>query len=844
MSPSLHKLTIAAWALAAVAGVDPIAHAAVPDEAPRSPRLPWSTAAEQDRGDSVFGHAAGLGLMEGSEFGVGFSSHALGPARADGLYGFAATRLGPVGMGLAYSHFVENDRLIEGTERLDLSAGYQIMPGFSAGFRYTGLFNDLPTGAGGEVGRYHSVALSTTWRPVRALSVAASIDRLNRPDVGAVKLDPVATLGLAIRPGSERVAFGLDGRAILRDAEGWSAGVSLRIMPVAGFEIGGHGRYSRMAGDPDFLEWGFYLRFGQGPWGVAAGIDRADPATSGGAASMLVSSQATWSSARQPSLVTPKHRVVKLTFGGTVPERRPVELLAPEIPPFGYWLVLLEVLAADPDVDAVLIDIVGAPAWGQCWELRQHLGRLKAAGKKVYAQLEWGDMRDMYLASIADRIYLHPAGGLMLTGLSVTRTYLKGLLDKIGVNAQFVKHEGYKSAPERFTQTGPSEKAQEQSKQLLYGFDRAWFDAMEKGRGLDRAALDKIIAEGPQTTTRAHELNLVDSVLYDDELEDALSEELGARVSIVEHYRPPPRTWRRWGGRQRVAVVPVVGSIIDGRARKFTLPYVGQTTGDLDFKDWLAAAVDAPDIVGIVVRVDSPGGSVVASDKMYRAVQKAAEKKPLVISFGDIAASGGYYLAMGGAPIIASPVTITGSIGIFTGKADLSGLYDKLGITSSTDKTHAHADQGGTHRPWTEAELKRARERLGAYYDRFVSLVAKGRGLSKEEARERARGRVYLGERALALRIVNREGTLLDAVTEIRKLAGLSDHVPLDLAYPGSRGLMAQVRSMFGGMLGFDDGPVAQLPDFLRPLAEALANLVAMNQGAVMARLPFHLEIR
>ena len=184
--------------------------------------------------------------------------------------------------------------------------------------------------------------------------------------------------------------------------------------------------------------------------------------------------------------------------------------------------------------------------------------------------------------------------------------------------------------------------------------------------------------------------------------------------------------------------MPVVGTIVDGETGRFRLPFVGATTGEADFVRSMKRAAEDPGVVGIVVRVSSPGGSVVASERMHRAVVQAMEHKPVVVSFGDIAASGGYYLGCAAHRIVASPLTITGSIGIFTGKVDLSGLYAKLGVTSHTEGTRPSADAHGMHRPWTPEELERAKERLRTYYDLFVSHVAAGRHMDVDKARARA----------------------------------------------------------------------------------------------------------
>ncbi|MDP6945464.1 MAG: signal peptide peptidase SppA [Myxococcota bacterium] len=453
-------------------------------------------------------------------------------------------------------------------------------------------------------------------------------------------------------------------------------------------------------------------------------------------------------------------------------------------------------------------------------------------------------MRAIYLASAADRIYLHPSGGFMLHGLSITRTYLKGMLDKLGVNAQFVKWEAYKAAPERLTRAGPSEPAREQTQEMLAGFDRAWYAAVGQGRKLSKEALDGILSDGPQTMKMAHELGLVDRIVHDDELKRALSEDLGREVRLVKGYRPARSAWRRWRSPRRIAIVPVVGTIVDGKSDLFKLPVQGQSTGEVDFVKAMKRAARDPEVVGIVVRVSSPGGSVVASERMHRAVVKAMGVKPVVVSFGDIAASGGYYLACAADRIVASPLTITGSIGIFTGKVDLSGLYEKIGVTSSTERTRPSADAHGTHRPWTPEEEKVARERLKAYYDIFVEHVAKGRSMEVAKAEQRARGRVYIGERAIALDLVDREGSLWDAIGVVRAQAGIDPGEALDLGYGPERGFLDKLTLVLSGALGAVAHAPMEIPNALRPLTRLLTAMVSLERSALQARLPYDIEVK
>ena len=824
--------------------------AAPSDSTPVGLPLPWSFGAEQSGVESVLHHAAGLGFMEGFGFGLGFSASVLGEEALDGVVALGGARLGPLSVGLGYSYVGSPTDFTSGTHRLDVSTALRLFEGLSLGLQYTELHAQggepsseaLGEDEGGAL--YQSVALSATYRPHRVISLSLGAERLNQPLFLGEDLAPTLAFGVGLRPGTERVAFGIEGRVSAEQDPFWSAAGTLRFIPVPGLVIGGYGRYGRTPGQADMMSWGGYLALEQGLISAAVTTDRRDPATSGGLRAMSLGTLITMHTQARPSLVQPRGVIVKVPISGPIAERYSAELLGPEVLPFGYWLALLEMMRHDESVDGVMLDIQGAPLWAQCWELRQALERLKAAGKSVSARLVWGDMRAMYLASAADRIYLHPAGGLALTGLGVTQTYLKGLLDTLGIQAQFVKWSEYKSASEPLSLSGPSESAKEQGREMLNIFSRFWREAVMRGRSLAASELAKVLETGPQTMKSAHQERLIDRVVHDDALEEALSDDLGRAVHIVEGYRPAPRAWRRWSSPRKVAIIPVVGTIIDGKTQAFRLPIFGATTGEADFIAHLERALQDPDVVGIVVRVSSPGGSVVASERMHRAVTKARERKPLIVSFGDFAASGGYYLASAAERIITTPLSITGSIGIFTGKVDLSGLYGKIGVTTHTEKTAPHADAQGAHRPWTEGEMKRARERLKAYYDLFVGHVAKGRKMSVEKAEERARGRVYLGERAVTLNLADAEGSLWDAIAQVRVMAGLSSREAIDLDYGPAPSFSQKLVALLGGVFGGSKGTNLAIPESLRPIQRMLQALVALDGGQIQARLPYDIEVQ
>ncbi|MFT7581208.1 MAG: protease-4 [Myxococcota bacterium] len=819
------------------------ASAAPPGDSPRGFIVPWNQAPELEGVESTLGHAAGLGFLEGAELGLGITTRLSGDGPVNAFTGMAAGRLGPIALGLAFGGIGDGPGSDSTTTRFDVALALRLSAQISLGFHWHGLYSDVDP----ALDEYDSWDVSATLRPLRALAISLGLERFDNPDLGATALDPILRLGIGIRPGTERITLGLEASRLMADDGIWTVGGSARAMVVPGFSLGAYGRYqfAESGPVPDMVQFGGFLGLAQGSLGFESSLDVQDvEGHSASSLAMLLRA----STARKPSLVTRSNVVLKLPIRGPIAERSEETLFGSGGATFGQYLQALDIIGRDPTISGLLIQIERAPSWGQCWELRAAFKRLQDKGKRIHAVMTVGDMKAMYLASAADKVHLYAAGGLMLTGLSITRSYYLGLLEKLGVKAEIVKWQDYKSAPEAMTQSGSSAAARKQTQALLDGVDAGWMSAVGQGRGLTRETLRGILADGPQTMHMALSAKLVDGLVEEEELRAALRADFGADMRVSERYKPARESWQRWGGRKAIAIIPVVGSIVDGSsAGALPIPILGSaSTGAGTFVRAIRQASGDPNVVGIVVRVDSGGGSAIASDKMHRAVVDAAKLKPVIVSFGNIAASGGYYLAAGAPKIIATPMTVTGSIGIFSGKADISGLYTMLGVNTETIKTLPNADMMDSHRPWTEAERERAKLRLKSYYDRFVSLVAKGRSLPMETAYDVARGRVYLGEAAKALKLTDAEGGLWDAVEEIRTQAGIGVDEPLDLRYLGGLEALSSLQRLAAqaldltGMAKVDPTPLS--PSAKR-LGQLLTVLTTVDGGAPLALMPYTLSI-
>ncbi len=801
---------------------------------PRPLSLPWAALTDLDGAEAALLHAASLAFSPRLElvlFGQGGVRDAEWRRTAFG--GALAGRLGPLAAGLGVAAIGGlRDGGALGT-RADLALAWRLAPGAAIGAQWRWYAHR----DGGPTDAWWSWALSATLRPTRGVALAAQVDRLNAPlnEAGA-RGEPVARVSLGLRPFGEVGSVTFDAARTLGDGA-WEAGLATRWWLTSGVSLGVWGRGTwrddGVGASPDW-SGGLTVGLGQGGLGLEGAVTAAPDGLTG------VSVLARARSGTLSSVSDGPPRMLRVIIDGPLPERPRRGLTGTTGPGFANWLMGLERASRDPRVVGILLQIGDAPGWAQCWELREALQRLRARGKKVVASLVGGDMRAMYLAAADDEVWLYAAGSLRLTGLSLTRSYYVDLLRMLGIEAEFIALESYKSFPEIATRSGPSEASDEQTTRALAVTRSNWRAAVAAGRALAPERLDALVAAGPQSMKDALAAGLVDALVEADAYAERLAALVGPHALVTE-LTPELSGGTRWGTRKAVAVVPVVGAMVDGDsalASPLPLPFTGgPTTGDRTFITALEAAIRDPDVVGVVVRVDSGGGSVTAADRMHRAVLAMSKVKPIIVSFGDVAASGGYYLAAGAGTILASPLTLTGSIGIFTGKANLAGLWSRIGVAQHVTKTDPRADMLGDHRGLTADERARAEEVLRAYYERFLAVVGDGRKLSPEATRAVAQGRVWIGEDALARGLVDGAGGLMDAILAVAQRAGL-EATSLDVRYFGSVGRFSGVTGLLAqaGGVGDDAGPT--LWPALREFVAALESSAMLAGGALLARMP------
>ena len=480
-------------------------------------------------------------------------------------------------------------------------------------------------------------------------------------------------------------------------------------------------------------------------------------------------------------------------------------------------------------------------AWATAEEIRAAMLRLRHARKHVYVYLTESNTRTYFVASAGERIYQDPAGGVRLVGLHSTAFYFKGTGDLLGVKADFVKVAEYKSAPEQYTNSGSSGPAREQREQMAEDVYQNLVEGIASARHLPAADVKRFIDNGPYTPVEAKKLGLVDELRGGDEIEGAIAERLGRPIALGEAPTAPerPRTWQR----PKIAILMVDGDIVDGKSQNIpilNLRMVGMQT----LLPAIARARDDANVKAIVLRVDSPGGSALASDLLARELERTRQVKPVVCSFGDVAASGGYFIAAPCGRIFAAPSTLTGSIGIFTGKFDLSGLAHKLGVNIETTERGLHASMESLFRPYSDEERALIADKLRYYYNRFVAQVARGRHLSAAEVDAIGRGHIWSGTAAEARGLVDEFGSLADAVVEAKKQGGLDEDDATDVELlPEEPSLLGQLAALLGINLHARVAEAQVVPG----LADALGSLpgsLLLAPSTPQARLDANLTIR
>jgi len=447
--------------------------------------------------------------------------------------------------------------------------------------------------------------------------------------------------------------------------------------------------------------------------------------------------------------------------------------------------------AADADdVKALLIDVKSGLGRGQANELRTALKNFKKSGKKVYACVEAADTGSYLVAVSADDISMPPQSMLLLTGVRMEMSFYKDLFDKIGVKMDTLQMGDFKNAGEPFSRSSMSEPLKKHMNLILDDLYGQMVDTISEGRKKNADEVKKLIDEGPYTVANAKAAGLIDHAEYHTDFKTRLAKELGVdEVTLKLNYGKKKvdndfeglpglmKLFNELAGRDtshkstkpRLALLHAVGMIMPGKSAGGGF-IDAETMGSETMVEAITKIGKDPNIKAIVMRVDSPGGSALASDLIWQALK--ASGKPVIVSMGDVAGSGGYYIAMGAEKIYAEPGTITGSIGVIMQKPAWEDLYHKLGINT---ETLARGKNSGVmaSRPWTESEREAMHKLAEDTYKQFTTKAAEGRKMDLAKLESLAGGRIWTGKQAKENGLIDEIGTLEDAVAEARKIAKL-----------------------------------------------------------------------
>ncbi len=556
----------------------------------------------------------------------------------------------------------------------------------------------------------------------------------------------------------------------------------------------------------------------------------------------------------------PQNSVLVVSLSGAMPDHAPKDPLAKAFginQPGSFTALLTNLRKAKVDsrIGGVLLDIGFTDiGWGKSDELRRAIKDFRTSGKPIYSFTELGMNKEYYIASATEKIYMPPTGDLYVNGFAANAMFYRGSLDKLGIVPDVIKIGKYKNAPDQYTEKEMSEGQSEVINAILDDLYGRLVTSISKDRKLDADNVKAIIDTAPHRATKAQELGLIDGAKYRDEVYNELRKKLGYKegdelrtISDSEYSEITPASLSLNNG-SRVAVIYASGAINTGRSANS--PLGGTSVGSDTIVESLKQATDDDSIKAIVLRVDSPGGSALASDIMWHSIENAKKKKPVVVSMADYAASGGYYISCNANKIIAEPSVLTGSIGVFLGKPNLKGLYDWLGISNEYVMRGKNAGLFRETESWTDDERAKFQEQANnIYYTDFVPKVAKGRNMTTEAVNAIGQGHVWTGEQAKKNGLIDDFGGLEKAIEVAKGLAKIPAGEEV------SRVALPKAPTFFETLLGGGVSTETREQEAQRTLIKSLPENVKrtlrhaelfdrMSRGESMLLMPFELEIK
>ena len=521
--------------------------------------------------------------------------------------------------------------------------------------------------------------------------------------------------------------------------------------------------------------------------------------------------------------------------------------------------------ALDPRIKGVCVKIDPLQCgWSKIQEIKRHMAHFRESGKFSIAYLERAGEKEMYLASAFEEIYAPPSASISIRGISVKGTFLRGVLDKVGVDPEVRRIGNYKSAGDQLLRHDMSEYQREQLTALLEDIYDDFVDSLAASRGKTRQDVLDLIDQGVYDMNKLKEGNWITDLKYEDEINDMLMERTDGkddelRFVRLKRYRKVSPSAFGLNGKKTIAIVRTSGAIVGGSGSTGTAITAESVITQL------RALKKNKKIAAVVLRVDSPGGDALASDLMWREIKKFSEEKPIIASMSDVAASGGYYMSMGCQKIVAEPLSITGSIGVVTGKFNLSELYEKIGYNTETISRGRFAEILNESRRFSDDEAELFDKSAQYAYEQFRDKAAMSRGMAIEEMQKFAQGRVWSGHQAKQIGLVDACGGLWKAIALAKEAAEIESEEkvtvrevsrgkasPLSLLSSGGSSLQS-IFAMLVFVASGDKNVISQILGMQSALSlmrdgfgisDEDANMVmGLDKGLVLAQLPeFKLE--
>lgn len=551
-------------------------------------------------------------------------------------------------------------------------------------------------------------------------------------------------------------------------------------------------------------------------------------------------------SMESPAYKPKPNTVYKIDLTGTLSDQAPsnpfAELFGEKEKPLALKDLLYSIKQAkeNSNIKGIYLNAKSLAAGSASLEaIRRALIDFKESGKFVVAYADTYTQGSYYLCSVADKVYLNPQGILGIQGLASESIFFKNLLDKIGVKMEVFKVGTYKGAVEPFILDKLSEANREQITSYVNSIWNNLCKGIAESRNISVETVNQFANEGVffGKPEKAVEMGFIDELKYKSEVEEYIKELAGQtddRLKTAGYNKVSTIASKEKEKKNQIAVLYAEGEIVEQKGEPSPFKTEQNITGKL--ADELIKLKDDDKVKAVVLRVNSPGGSAFVSDQIWRQVVELKKVKPIVVSMGDVAASGGYYISCAANKIIAEPNTLTGSIGIFGRFPNATGLLDKVGITTDVVKTNTYADMGDISRPMREDERALLQAFIERGYDTFLTRCADGRGMTKEEIDKVGQGRVWTGEQAIKIGLVDELGGINHAIETAAKLAEVTDYSVTSVS--GSKDFITTLLEK-----QLEDVKVSMLKSFLGEEYEQYAALQKAKKSiGIQARLPYDIK--